>query len=840
MPLFQLQLNLQWRPDTPSLLVGLLVGILLTAAFYYWLPALRRWRDQAVGRVRQSVAWLRSGVEVRYQGETAEFLSRYHLGGQWGGLADIFTPPRLLALQSEVDPNALAEWQTSQLSLIWSDLAAKVALPPLPGADLLSLLVNGRRVLISAPPGGGKTTLLAYAAYQCATAQELPLLPLLPAYIHLAELDLTPFAPGDPDEQTKPADPLAPLIAALQRYTSPLTSPGLRDLFQSKMKVGQALLLLDGWDELAPGSRSLCLTWLHRLLELYPAGRLLMAVGLRGYGRLLDLDFARTQILPWRQREAEAFAAGWAAALNNNPLRPDRYWQPGQTPLQTSLRFWRAALAAQSDAAQKPRRDVDLLSQTLPLLWSPAGDKGDDAFVTAAHDFWQRTAYYLLREGQLILPKEAAMTLAAETAAAYEIKDLPARLQKSLEQCPLFLPVRGGGIRFRNLIWRDYLAAAHLAHQPDAHQPDAHQPDGHQADLEMVQAALDNPQWRGLLRFYVAQPEVPPATIMQLANSLLQATDRTPTRENLFQVAAWLPEVVEGKGEWQRQVLILLGQIIRQSTFPQLLRQRAVAALMQTGEQGVFTFTTQLLERSDPFLRQLGVIGLSHLGLLRPQEVIKRLVACLEDGTAAVRLAAVQGLAWLPHPLAERPLLTALIDGDDEMSRMAAEGIALRGAEGLEILREALQDESLHVRRAAIYGLLMANDKQIVPWLEKVEKEDKEWLVRSAATEALDTMRQKQKMAWNPPDLNKQRWLVNYAAHDGQMVPHGAAALPFLVQVLAEATDPAIRMAAAANISQMSAYEVLPALETAVHYDNKQVSEAAFSTLCTVRGAYDL
>ena len=831
LPFIQLQLNLRWRPDMPSLMVGIVLGILLTAAFFYWLPTLRLWHSRASGRLRQTLAWFRSGVEVRYQTETAEHLSRYHLGGQWGELADIMTRPRLLAPPTEIDPHALTDWNAGQLTQVWPELAARVALPPMPGATLHSLLRNGQRVLVCAPAGGGKTALLAYAAHRCAIADDQSLLPILPAYVHLAEMDFSPFAPTDADQPAKPVDPLMPLLAVLQRYTSALTNRGLKDLFQRKLKAGQALILLDGWDELPAEARPLCLTWLHHLLEDYPGGRLIMGVGLAGYGRLLDLGFARIQILPWRQREVEVFAAGWAKALNNNPIRPDRFWRPGQTPLQTSLRFWLVTIGGQTDASQKPRRQTDLMAQALSLLvkLSPNGNESADQVRDAFHDYWQRIAYYLLNENRLILTKEEAAQLATETAVGHELKDLPGRLPKSLEQCPIFLPVKGGGVRFRNLLWRDYLAAAYLASQVQPAEAEA-----------VAQAALQNPRWRDVLTYFVARPEIPATTIATLAGGLLQSPDRTPTRENLFQVAAWLPELVEGKGEWQRQVLVLLGQIIRQTSFPQLLRQRAMAALMQTGEAGVFTFATQLLERSDPFLRDVGLMGLSHLGLQRPQEVVRRLTEHLEDGAVAVRLAAVQALAWLPHPLTERPLLTVLIDGDDAMSRAAAEGLVLRGADGLQILREALEDEALHVRRAAIYGLLAANDERVVPWLEKVEKEDKEWLVRSAATEAIETLRQKQKMAWAQTDLSKQRWLVDYAAHDGRAVPAGAAALPFLVQVLTEATDPDLRLAAAVSIGLLPADDVVPALETAVRDSQQQVSEAAFSTLCTVRRAYDL
>lgn len=824
----QLQLNLRWPPDMPSFIGGLLLGIALTVAFYYWLPTLRAGRDRAVGRVRQTLAWFRSGVEVRYQTETAEYLNHYHLGAQWGNLADIMTVPRLLAPPTDIDPHALNEWQASQLALVWPELAAKVALPPLPNGGLYSLLGNGRRVLVSGPAGSGKTSLLAYSAYVCATSDDQQLLPILPAYLHLAELDVAPSDPGAPaDEEAKPADPLAPLLLALQSYTSPLTTPGLKDLLRRKLKAGQALLLVDGWDELSPEQRGFYLAWLTQLFAAYPEARLIMSVGLSGYGRLLDFNFVRTQLLPWRQGEVAEFAAGWATALNNNPLRPERYWRPGQTALQTSLRFWLVAHGGQKEASQKPYREADLLAQTLPLLCAQIATEpaGEGPFADLLPRFWQQIAHYALRQAQPLVGKEDLERLADETAVGHDVKDLAARLVKSVAQCPLFVPVKGRGVRFRSLVWRDYLAARHLARHHD---------------LKTVQAQLDNPQWQHVITFYVAQAEVDATNIMQLANTLLQTKDKSPTRENLFQVAAWLPELVEARGEWQRQVLILLGQIVRQTSFPHLLRQRAAAALVQTGEKGVFTFVTQLLDRSDPFLRQMGVMGLSYLASQRPQEVIRRLGDCLDDGAAAVRLAAVQALAWLYHPLTEEPLLAALVNGDDEMSRAAAGGLALHGSDGLAILREALVDEAVPVRRAAVHGLLLWADSQAIPWLEKVERGDKEWLVRSAATEAIELIRLKKQMGWQPLDLSKLRWLVDYAAHDGRTVPAGGAGLPFLVQVLAEATDPDLRAAAAFTLSLLPAPDVIPALETAVRHDDDPVSQAAFSTLCTIRRAYEL
>jgi HEAT repeat protein len=210
------------------------------------------------------------------------------------------------------------------------------------------------------------------------------------------------------------------------------------------------------------------------------------------------------------------------------------------------------------------------------------------------------------------------------------------------------------------------------------------------------------------------------------------------------------------------------------------------------------------------------------------------------DGDAGVRQAAVYGLLlYQHHPLAEQPLLAALISEDEALSRIAAEGFALNGARGAEILQEALTDDDVQVRRAAVLGLALLD----APWVEKqliqVERHDDEWFVRSAANEALETMRTRRKGAkWVPPNPADQRWLTAAFRPDGRVVPDGAAALPFLVQLINESDNPKMRAAAATLLSHLPATDAVPALETAVRDADFQVSEAAFTTLCHLRRAY--
>jgi HEAT repeat protein len=431
--------------------------------------------------------------------------------------------------------------------------------------------------------------------------------------------------------------------------------------------------------------------------------------------------------------------------------------------------------------------------------------------------FWQRVAYTLVSEEKLSLTQPELSLLVEETLASQENVERgeAARLQKAVSKNSLFITWANGSVSFMSPVWRNFLAASFVAQNGP--------PDG-------VSHRLADPNWTDIVAFYVGQKGA-----TELATRLLGAKEQSLTRDALFQVASWMPEATDG-GEWRRQTMILLGQIIRQVSFAYALRQRAAIALVQTGEPGIFTFVSQLLERSDPFLRHLGTAALSHFG---SEKAIELLAKMLEDGDSQVRKTAAYALSWIQHPMTEKPLLTALIQGDEEMSRIAAEGLAWNGSEGVEILKEAIEDDDLQVRRAAIQGLALRDEEWIAPLLVEIERNDSEWVVKAAATEALEVIRTRAKPPpWQTVPVGKQSWLVRHAAQEGRSVPKGDATLPYLVQIMTEFSGAKQRAAAASSLGQIAAWDALPALETAVRDANRQVSEAAFTTLCLLRRAY--
>lgn len=798
-----------WQFDPLSFSIGLLLGLGVAFVFLRLLPWLQRYLAKLTGWFKQRVAYLRSGVAVRFRAETAVYANAYHLFAQETGLDALFVSPRLLAPPE--DPSLLPDNRgATALIYLWPELARGIGLPTPPTMSVSQLLKNGRRVIISAEPGMGKSTLLAHLAYRCATAtaegHDAPLLKLLPVFLHVAELGLT-------GGEAEDAETL--LANALQKRANPLTSPGIKDLLHQKLKAGEVLLLLDGWDELFGLQRPLAAEWLEQLLRKYGHTQTFIAAGLSGFGLLLELNFTWTTLLPWRLGEVERFAAQATLAYSvSKPPRLPYYWWPGQTAAATTLNFALRSLSQLEVDPKRPFADCELMQQSLILL----GGKQQPDVQTVA--FWQKLAFTLLQEGKLALSHTEVM--AAAEAVVRESNEqidrsMVGQLQKSVKDSPLFVSWGNGRLSCRGVLWRDFLAAGHLVAQ---------------ADESTAAVHLFDTDWVQVLRFYAAQ-----ANPAKLAKQLLQGQDNSPSRESVFQVASWLPLTAE-KGEWRRQTMILLGQMIRSATsFTHVIRQRALAAMAHSNESGVMTFVSQLLERSDPFLRQLGTEALARLG---HDQAINLLADRVSDGDEWVRLTAVYGLLLHQHhPLAERPLLSALISEDEEISRIVAEGFALNGERGTEILQDALTDEDIQVRRAAVLGLSLLDDRWVEQQLVQVERHDDEWFVRSAANGALEALRARRKtVRWEPPNPADQRWLTMAFRQDGRIVPDGQAAMPFLVQIISESDEPKMRAAAATLLSHLPALDGIPALETAARDANMLVSEAAFTTLCHLRRAY--
>lgn len=781
--------NIQF--DKTSFFLGLLAGMILSLAFYKASPYLRRQLERVRNWIRARVSWIRSGVDERFRRETAVYAQAAHLGKLWAGLGQIYVPPRLTL--PPADPALIPEDRgAAQFSYLWPDLAARMGAPLLPVMTVDQLLRNGRRVIITGEAGAGKSTLLAHLALRTADAagQDAVWADYLPVLVHLAELNLAIGA----DE------PVAtPLIKALSRRSSPMTAPGVGDLLQRKLAEGQVLLFLDGWEETAGTLRPFAAEWLQRLLAAFPETRLFIATGLEGYGVLLDLGCTVTAVQPWRVGQVQTFNQQWQAALNlEEPPPLSDFWQPGQTALQTSLRFWRLVLG---DGQQGDGRFYDLVESLMPLLAGPekTADFRDDDVMR----FWQALAYRALAGEKISLTsselRETATSLLADQTGEWD-KARYNRLRKSVQKNHLFVR-RGGSLAFSALLWRDFWAASHLPQEDLAAEVTGH---------------LSDAAWQQTAAFYVARTGAAECAEAMLANG------------RVFPAASWLAEALDD-GPWRKQTLAALGRLVSQQKRPQVQRLRAAAVLALTGQKGVAAFFARLLAQPEPFLRQAGAMALPALAWRQAGGELARL---LQDEDAMVRQTAVYSLLQMQgDPAAERPLLNALIGEDEAISLLAAQGLARNGGPGLDILREAARDEDVHVRRAAIQGLALLDAPWVETLLTEIERHDEEWFVRSAAGEARELMRKRREaVVWRPLDPASQVWLATYAAQEGLVLAEDTA-VAVLVHILENSSQQRLRASAALLLGQLGALPAREALAAVAAEPEPIVQEAAYVAL---------
>lgn len=756
-----------WRFD----LVSFAAGILLTAVFLFllvrYLPRLRQFHQQSLRRVQKTQAWVRAGVENRFLAETYDYAATRHIGRAWAPLQDVFVEPDLLGPWDELDPAQVNVGSLAHLVYTYPKVASTIAIPPVPTLSLRRLLQNGRRVILAGSGGSGTTTLLAYCAQLCASETSAGPYVFMqrrfPILVHVAELD-----------RLDAEAPAAPLVQALQRRSGTLTGPGLTKLVEQRMQTGRALLLVDGWSELDPGVLPQWAGWLRDLLEEYPNSQVIVATGEMNYAPLLDLGFTISGILPLRLGRATALGAKWSAALGVPKPQLDRYWQPGDGVMACTLRLLGLL---HEDGQHRPGRSLyATLEAAAPLFLPASPDK-----AAAAQQVYLQVAGRLLQEDRLTLPA-AAFDAIVETAVgqhAVAPRDVP-ETRQFLVNDGLMFRWADRSIGFLSSLYRDYFAAKQLAASNQQH---------------VVEENIRNPGWEDAVRFFVAA-----SGESGLARLLLDYRSADPFREAMFQVASWLPDSVDG-GPWRRQILIQLGQLVVNPDAPILLKQRAIAVLAASEEEGVTHFLRQLLQRSESAVRQAAAAAIARFAA---EVSVPLLETMLEDDDMYVRISAIDALGWMSTPAADGPLLTALLGGEEALARAAAIQLARNGGEGWKTLKEAAVDDDLMVRRAATAGLATLDEFWAVALLERMAAEDKEWIVRSGATVALEEIEVRNRaQVWEPQRAGEMPWLIRWAATQEMGVPAGDNAVETLCQLLNHDAPKPVRIAAALSFPRV-------------------------------------
>ena len=214
------------------------------------------------------------------------------------------------------------------------------------------------------------------------------------------------------------------------------------------------------------------------------------------------------------------------------------------------------------------------------------------------------------------------------------------------------------------------------------------------------------------------------------------------------------------------------------------------------------------------------------------------LASSMSAPSSATQRAACLALVAIGTPAALEAVARALLSGDDDLRRSAAEALANDPNEGHATLKDGATLNDILVRRAVIYGLGRVDEPWALEILQSIQVEDDQWIVRNAATEVIESKAlsaltgtsadPRVPRPTRPP--SETPWLIEFAGKQGMGISPGIPATDLLIKALQDGNAEE-RLAALAYLRRTPNEGVLKSLYETVRGNDSELSEAAYQTI---------
>lgn len=813
-----------------SAILPALIGAVLAAVLAFVIYRFRDRLMNLLGLIRERAGRVETraqrGHEARYRDSVVDQANRWHIGGHLVALEKIAVEPQFLLMPRPYDPR-------SEIALAGEEVEGPYGIVPLvqdypqvagvyglPGTDISHVLKEVPGLALLGTPGSGRSVALALIAIVAARqsredeagglAGELR----IPVLFHLADVDLSlELEPSEVD----PADLLT--AAVLKRMTGggARSAPGV---VPPAMAAGLCLVLVDGWDELPATQRNRTLAWLKALIRTYPENKYVVACGARGYAPLVEIGLTPVYLRPWGDSDFEELASRWAEVWPEvesarrrgaKPPTADTIRQVAQgnlshTPLDVTLKAWSTYSGDEKATGRRGWYD-SYLDQMLPLA------EGRESLQRLAAE--AVTGREQDDSGMLGRPEDEvrAFVDAALAKAGRLAMDTQGFLHEVTADRPLLVERVGGRYSFVHPLIEGYLAAEVLA--ASSRIDDLRGENGRLATvLPFLTNAEDISRWA--TERMSAEPEL--------------------LYDHVLSVAAWTADA-GADATWRQEVLRRLAQaLLSPSQYP-VVRRRALAALVASRDPRVAMIFRQGVQAENPLARTLSVLG---LGAFRNPDMLDDIASALGDPDVSVQVAAALAIGTTPGEAAREMMVHLLFEGNETVRRAVAESLAKDPNLGHQLLREAIDEEDVMVRRAAIYGLARIGESWVLEILADRQIKDDQWFVRDAASEALERFEtgraRPSPLPYPLPD--ELGWLVEWAEERGEAVPSGKQAVELLAKALQEG-DIETRYAAADALGKLGGLDAVRPLYAALRDSSSLVRENVYDSLAEISQAED-
>lgn len=688
-----------------------------------------------------------------------------------------------------------------------------------------------------------------------------------PIYIHLADVQLNARELG------RRADPAEPLVRGLQKQVGRIISMRMVQRMYNLLESGNALLLIDGYDDIPEKDRPAAMGWIESVIQTYANNHIVIAMPLYGYGKLIEIGVVPVFLRPWndamRQMSAQQWTATWEdfgqgklkidpmlfeneAAFHAHLAEETRL----QNALDSTLHTWTTldgSPANQSGAMQAYLLErLPEAEDMLPDLLFMATKQLDKGYFKLSH-LVERA---LAAEGLKALPTEEETDEApAEEYAdddnlldAYyddvvgvrqpaapdepSVAEVPAdvpvadekitrqrqreitreqsqRLQK-LVDAGILTMYRGGRYQFRHKLLCAYLGSLWLA----------------EAEDELLHEKYHLPDWEYAFR-YANQHRDLTALVME---QLQVAPD--VLHEHVLSLMHWLRYVGEA-ARWRSELLKYIGGLFVAEDQYSVVRERVAAALLYSGDRGAGVIFRHALKNSMPDVRILGSLA---VGVLQDRTVIDTLAKlAIEDAVDEVRIAAALGLGVMNNEEALLTLVDVLdISEDRSVRRAVAESLAAYPEVGYLTLYDAVQSKDYLLRRTAVFGLGRIQKDWALIKLNEVFLHDEQWFVQSAVQDVFEILYAESVRSLHPyPQPERIHWLSEWARSEASE-DERSQKLPLLEQAVQQGDD-LIRALSLMTAGTLCEVSMLDNLYSALRDTHPAIRDAAYRSLAAMQ-----
>ncbi|MCK6568370.1 MAG: hypothetical protein DCC59_10590 [Chloroflexi bacterium] len=780
-----------------------------------------------------------SSVEENHRRLTLRRAQGMHLAAQLFALDEVLQEPTVLTPPAPVEPGMASRFedivtQTLPYLPAWPEIAAVYQPHTL---TLPQALAGNANLVIIGQPGMGKTVALAHLASLAANRSEKlgALQDAVPFHFHVADLELP---------AKDPKDILQPIIGAISETAPVFDLNKIPAFVQNSFKSGNALLLVDGFDEITPAEQSLVSDFFKLLLAENPDLRIVTTGAPEHLDGLILLGFVPLALSAWHAEANRKFVDQWGelwmrtVALETlsqggveqaDPLLINAWLGADAlnlSPLELTLKVW-GAYAGDSLGPHVLETIATHIRRIAPANTPVAALEtlAMQVVLSANPIFDPRKAREWVKSFEVtgeLHGGDSAQSPGEEAQGANPDSQPRKKIEKvSTPSTGLLGKMTASGLlaaypknrmRFIHPVFAGYLA-------------------GHaMTTYNAEETLLNQPDWSGkylAMRFFAAHGDA-----SRLVQALLELS-RPPTHKSLFEAARWLRDAPRN-APWRGKVFGALAAVLQTDGIPLGARGQAMAAFVYSNDPGAAALFRQFATSGSFELVHLAILG---AGAVRDAKITKTLESAMLAPSLSVKRSACMALTAINTAESLEIVAHALLNGEEDVRRAAGEALANDPLEGHAMLKDGVTINDILLRRAAVYGLGRVKEEWAMDLLKKIQIEDEQWVVRNAATEVID-MRTKSD-AYSPVQLKppaETPWLVEFAAKKGVGVSPGVPATDILLLALKDG-DPEARLASLQLLKYAPQAIVLRQIYEAMRRDDPELRECAFNILWELNSA---